>query len=151
MVRKSERSAESYTGNTEEAKKRQRANLIPGNVWAKKHRKELRLNCWWWTISLIDMQYIYEVYVNDRLSYDVLKEELKSEDFLDDEWWEKLTIENKEYIVKWMRSVFGGDEEDHKKRQDKLLEEQIKEEKLADEKGGNNNEKNSQFSLQFSS
>lgn len=147
--KKSTRSAESYTGNTEQAKINQRRNLIPGNTWDKKHRKELRINCWWWTLPLTDIQSIYEVVVNDRYE-NIPKEELKSEDFLDDVWWDSLTVENKEKILKDVRRAFGGDEEDHKKRQDKLLEEQIKEEKLADEKGGNN-EKISQSSLQFSS
>ena len=136
MVKK--RSAESYTGNTEEAKRRQRANLIPGNVWDKKHRKELRLNCWWWTLPLGNIQDIYELCENKRSLEDTPKEELKSEDFLDDVWWENLTIENKAYIIKCCEGTYRTkDEELHKQLIDKLLEEQIKEEKLELEKGAN--------------
>ena len=138
--KKSTRSAESYVGNTEEAKKRQRSNLVPGNTWAKMHRKELRLDCWWWTLPLFDIRAIYEILVNDRMYDSIPKEELKSEDFLDNVWWDSLPVENKEKIVKEVRNAFGGDEEDHKKLQDERLEEEIKLEKLADEKGDNNNE-----------
>ncbi|GAI71630.1 unnamed protein product [marine sediment metagenome] len=133
MVKK--RSAESYTGNTPEAKRRQRLNLIPGNVWDKRHRKELKLNCWWWTLPLGNMQDIYEIWTNERGIEDTPKEELKSEDFLDDVWWENLTIENKAYIIKICDGTYRAeDEEEHKKQIDKCLQEQIKEEKLELEK-----------------
>lgn len=132
--KKSTRSAESYVGNTPGAKKRQRSNLVPGNTWAKMQRKELKLDCWWWTLPLTDIQIIYETNVNDRYE-NIPKEELKSEDFLDNVWWDSLTVEEKEKIVKDVRRAFGGDTEGHKKLQDERLEEEIKLEKLADEKG----------------
>lgn len=130
------RSAESYTGNTEEAKKRQRANLIPGNRWDKRRRKEMRLDCWWWTFPLGNIQDIYEIWTNDRGFEDTPKDELKDEEFID-KWWDNLTIENKEVIVKNCEGAYRAkDEEEHKRLIEKLLEEQIKEEKLADEKLG---------------
>jgi hypothetical protein len=135
MVRKSERSAESYTGNTPEAKKRQRANLIPGNIWDKRHRKELKLNCWWWTFPLGNIQDIYEMWTNERGIEDTPKSELKDEEFLD-VWWENLTLENKEFIKKNCEGTYRAEDEKlHNGLIDKLLEEQIKEENLADEKG----------------
>ncbi|GAJ18103.1 unnamed protein product, partial [marine sediment metagenome] len=114
--------------------KRQRANLIPGNAWDKKHRKELKLNCWWWTLPLGNMQEIYEGCEKGRDNRDVAKEELKDEKFLD-EWWEGLPVKNKEFIVKNCDGTYRAeDEEDHKKQIDKCLQEQIKEEKLELEK-----------------
>ncbi|MBA7543689.1 hypothetical protein ES705_36026 [subsurface metagenome] len=129
--KKSTRSAESYTGNTEAAKINQRKNLVPGNAWDRKKRKELKLNCWWWTLPLGNMQDIYEMRVNGRTIEDTPKSELKSEDFLDDVWWENLKIEDKEYIIKICdRTYRAEDEKLHIGLIDKLLEEEIKKEKL---------------------
>jgi len=133
--KKSTRSAESYVGNTPEAKRKQRRNLVPGNTWAKMHRKELRIDCWWWTLPLVDIQCIYEIHINDRVSDDTPKEELKSEDFLDNVWWDGLKVEQKEKIVKWWDSVFGEEDiKKHRKDQDERLEEEIEKEKLEIEK-----------------
>jgi len=133
MVKK--RSAESYTGNTPEAKKRQRANLVPGNAWDKRRRKELKLNCWWWTLPLGNIQDIYEMWTNERGIEDTPKDELRDEEFLD-VWWENLELGKKEFIVKNCEGTYRAeDEEKHKKLIDKLLEEQIEEEKLGLEKG----------------
>lgn len=130
MAKKKIRTKTSYMGNTIEAQKRQRLNLTPGNVWGKQFRKELKLDCWWWTLPLGNMREIYESYENKRDIEDVPKEELKSEEFLDDEWWQELTIEDKDYIVKTCKGIWRDeDEESHKKIMYKLLEEQIKEER----------------------
>lgn len=132
--KKSTRSAESYTGNTEQAKINQRRNLVPGNAWQKRHRKELRLNCWWWTLPLGNIQDIYELCENKRGIEDCPKGELKDEEFLDN-WWEGLTIENREYIIKNCEGTYRAkDEKLHNELIEKLLEEQIKEEKLEIEK-----------------
>ena len=129
--KKSTRSAESYTGNTEAAKINQRKNLVPGNAWDRKKRKELKLNCWWWTLPLGNMREIYEMWVDRRTIEDTPKSELKSEDFLDDVWWENLKIEDKKYIIKICdRTYRAEDEKLHIGLIDKLLEEEIKKEKL---------------------
>lgn len=133
--KKSTRSAESYIGNTPEAKRKQRANLVAGNAWQKKHRKELKLNCWWWTLPLGNIQDIYENCENGRGLEDTPKEELKDEKFLDDIWWERQRLEDKEFIVKNCEGTYRAkDEKLHNELIEKLLEEQIKEEKLEIEK-----------------
>ncbi|GAH85456.1 unnamed protein product [marine sediment metagenome] len=123
------RSAESYLGNTAEARKRQRANLIPGNAWDKRNRKKLKLDCWWEVMPLGDIQEIYEMYVNERAIKDTPKGEIKDEKYLD-EWWEGLTIEDKEWIYKWDMKVYPK-EIQSKILKDiyKLLEKKIKEER----------------------
>ncbi|MBA7480867.1 hypothetical protein ES707_16330 [subsurface metagenome] len=128
------RSAESYYGNTAEARKRQRANLIPGNSWDKRHRKKLRLDCWWEVMPLGNIQEIYEMYVNKRVIEDTPKEEIKDEKYLD-EWWEELTIEDKEWIYKWDMKAYPK-EIQSKILKDiyKLLEKKIKEEREARKK-----------------
>ena len=94
------RNAQSYYGNTAEARKNQRANLIPGNAWDKRNRKRLRLDCYWGEIHFKDKQDIYECWNNERLLKDTPKEELKDEKYLET-WWEELTIEEKEQVYKW--------------------------------------------------
>jgi len=123
------RNAQSYYGNTAEARKRQRANLIPGNSWQKRKTKEMRLTCWWEVMPLVDIQDIYEMYINERVIKDTPKEELKDEKFLN-EWWEELTIEDKEWIYKWDLKAYPK-ETRSKILKDvyKCLEEKIKEEK----------------------
>jgi hypothetical protein len=93
------RSAESYYGNTTEAKKRQRANLIPGNTYQKRQMRELRLNCWWERYPLGNMQFIYEAYENKRNIEDVPKKELKSREFLNN-WWKEQDLSNKRFFYK---------------------------------------------------
>lgn len=98
------RNAESYYGNTAGARKRQRANLIPGNTWQKRRTKELRLNCWWEDGSLGDKQFIFEGYENKRnlKDFDAMpKEELKDEEYLNS-WWDSLSPEDKKFIYRAM-------------------------------------------------
>ncbi len=93
------RNAQSYYGNTAEARRRQRANLIPGNSWQKRRISEMRLDCWWETTYLREMRDIYEHYENDRGIGDTPKGELKSEKELI-KWWSELTIDNRKFIRK---------------------------------------------------
>jgi len=93
------RNAQSYYGNTIEARKRQRANLIPGNSWQKRKIKELRLDCWWELSTLKDKRFILEKYENDRDSKSMPKEELKNEIYLNN-WWRELSLESKISIYK---------------------------------------------------
>ena len=120
------RSAESYLGNTAEARKRQRLNLIPGNRYQKMRTKELRLNCWWEVLPLGNAQDIYENYQNKRDIKDVPKSELKDDEFLNKWWEEELTIENKEFIIKCMKGTWRKeDEETQKKEMYKCLKEKL--------------------------
>jgi len=95
------RNAQSYYGNTAEARKRQRANLIPGNPWQKRRTKELRLDCWWEYGDLDDKRFIYEGYVGNKSleEYQAMTEnELKNEKYLN-KWWEnELNLEDKKHI-----------------------------------------------------
>ena len=103
------RRAESYYGRTEQAKKRQRRNLIPGGAWQKRTTKELRLDCWWEGADLDNKQFMFEGYENNRDIEDIPKGELKSEKFLDD-WWSDLKLgnknesEGKKFIYWWIMS-----------------------------------------------
>lgn len=109
------RNAQSYYGNTEEARKRQRANLIPGNSWQKEKTKELRLDCWWEVLPLGNAQEIYEAYKNKRDVEDIPKMELKDDKFLNDWWTEELTIENKEFIIKTCKGTWRKEDEETQK------------------------------------
>jgi len=93
------RRAQSYYGRTEQAKKRQRSNLIPGGAWQKRRIKELRLDCWWKCMPLVDMQWVFEKYINERDFEDTPAGELKSEEYLDN-WWGELNLEDKKDIKK---------------------------------------------------
>lgn len=93
------RSAESYLGNTAEARRRQRSNLVGGNIYRKRKVSELRFNCWWEVMPLENTQDIYEICENKRSLEDTPKEELKDEEFLNT-WWNKLDFEEKKYIYK---------------------------------------------------
>jgi len=94
------RSAESYLGNTAEARRNQRANLIPGNPWQKRRTKELRLDCFWEIIPLKNRQEIFEAYENKRSYEDIpKKEELKDRGYLNN-WWGELALESKISIYK---------------------------------------------------
>ena len=108
MARRS-RSAESYYGNTAEAKKNQRGNLIPGNAWQKREIKELRLNCWWECALLGDKQFMFEGYENNRSDEDVPEKEQKSEKWLDG-WWGELDLKDKEYIYWSMMDPLSKEE-----------------------------------------
>ncbi|MBA7552793.1 hypothetical protein ES705_45369 [subsurface metagenome] len=102
MVKK--RSAESYTGNTEEARKMQRANLIPGGKDERRKIQVARYDCWWELSTLRNKQLIFEVYENDRASKNVPEEELKGEDYLNN-WWRDLSLGSKISIYKKAMSV----------------------------------------------
>ncbi|MBA7647701.1 hypothetical protein ES703_55479 [subsurface metagenome] len=96
------RNAQSYYGNTAEARKRQRANLIPGNTWQKRRTKELRLDCFWEIIPLKNRQEIFEAFENKKDFKEIKnipKEELKDKKYLAD-WWGKLELEDKKFIYK---------------------------------------------------
>ena len=98
------RNAQSYYGNTAEARKRQRANLIPGNTWQKRRTKELRLDCFWEDLNLRDKRFIYEYFVNYRSLKDTPKKELKDKKFLDTWWNNKIDIETKKQTYKEVMS-----------------------------------------------
>jgi len=93
------RSAESYYGNSEQARKNQRANLTPGNTWKKRKIKQLRIDCWWEFGDIEDKQMIYEYLENERDIKNVSKRELKGEKYID-KWWLGLELEVKEDIIK---------------------------------------------------
>ena len=97
------RNAQSYYGNTAEARRRQRDNLIPGgNITQKRKISEARLNCWWENNDLETKQFIFEGYENRRKprEFDAMpKEELKDEKYLNN-WWGRLDLENKKFIYK---------------------------------------------------
>ena len=120
------RSAESYLGNTAQARRNQRANLIPGNAWDKRHRKELRLECFWEDANLKDKRLFFENFENDRDLKDVPKEELKGKKDLDI-WWDTiLDFETKKDIYKevmsWQDREFKIE---HLKRMQKCLKKKI--------------------------
>ncbi|MBA7563016.1 hypothetical protein ES695_11170 [Candidatus Atribacteria bacterium 1244-E10-H5-B2] len=119
------RSAESYLGNTAQARRNQRANLIPGNAWDKRHRKELRLECFWEYGDLNDKQMIYEGFENKRDIKDVPKKELKDEKLLDI-WWGELDLEDKESInkeiISWQDREWKAE---HSKRMQECLKKKL--------------------------
>ncbi|GAI80620.1 unnamed protein product [marine sediment metagenome] len=85
-------------------------------------------------MPLGNIQEIYEMYVNKRVIEDTPKGEIKDEKYLD-EWWEELTIEDKEWIYKWDMKAYPK-EIQSKILKDiyKLLEKKIKEEREARKK-----------------
>ncbi|GAI81625.1 unnamed protein product, partial [marine sediment metagenome] len=97
------RSKKSYYGNTAEARKMQRSNLIPGGKDERRKIQGARYDCWWELSALKDKQSIFEVYENDRASEDVSEEELKREDRLNN-WWGELALESKISIYKKVMS-----------------------------------------------
>ena len=97
MIKK--RSKESYHGNTPEARKMQKSNLIPGSQNERRKIQGVRYDCWWELSALKNKQSIFEKYENDRDSKDVPKEELKGEDYLNN-WWGELVLESKISIYK---------------------------------------------------
>ncbi len=97
MVKK--RSAESYTGNTAEARKMQRSNLIPGSKDERRKIRGARYDCWWELSAPRDKQSIFKTYKNNRDLKDVPEEELRSEDYLNN-WWRELSLKSKMSIYK---------------------------------------------------
>ena len=97
MIKK--RSKESYCGNTAEARKMQRSNLIPGSQNERRKIQGARYDCWWEPSALRDKQSILEAYKNKRSYEDIPKEELKSEDYLNS-WWRGLSLKSKISIYK---------------------------------------------------
>jgi len=98
MARK-KRSKESYYGNTPEARRMQRDNLIPGDQYRRRKIQGARYDCWWELSALKNKQFIFEKYENDRDPKDVPKEELKSGEYLNN-WWGELVLESKISIYK---------------------------------------------------
>ncbi len=119
------RNAQSYYGNSEQARKNQRSNLTPGNSWQKREIKRLRLDCFWEYGELEDKQMIYENFENERDIGNVPKRELKQERYIDD-WWLGLEPEVKEDIIKkilsWQDQKFRTR---HFKRINKCLEKKL--------------------------
>ena len=101
MIKK--RSKGSYYGNTEEARKMQRSNLIPGGKDERRKIQGARYDCWWELSALRDKQSIFEVYENKRSYKNVPEEELKDRDYLNG-WWGELALESKISIYKKMMS-----------------------------------------------
>ena len=102
MARK-KKSKESYYGNTPEARRMQRANLIPGDQKRRRKIRGARYNCWWELSALKDKQSIFEVYENKRSYKNMPKEELKGRDYLNS-WWGDLALESKISIYKEIMS-----------------------------------------------
>lgn len=94
------RNAQSYYGNTAEARKRQRANLIPGNTWQKRRTQEFRVDCFWKYTNLESKQMIYENIENGRDIEGVDKNELKNEKYIDNWWENELILEERKNIYK---------------------------------------------------
>ncbi|MBA7542032.1 hypothetical protein ES705_34348 [subsurface metagenome] len=119
------RNAQSYYGNSEQARRNQRSNLTPGNSWQKREIKRLRLDCFWEYGELEDKQMIYENFENERDIGNVPKRELKQERYIDD-WWLGLEPEVKEDIIKkilsWQDQKFRTR---HFKRINKCLEKKL--------------------------
>ncbi|MBA7564860.1 hypothetical protein ES695_07785 [Candidatus Atribacteria bacterium 1244-E10-H5-B2] len=119
------RNAQSYYGNSEQARRNQRSNLTPGNSWQKREIKRLRLDCFWEYGELEDKQMIYENFENERDIGNVPKRELKQERYIDD-WWLGLEPEVKEDIIKkilsWQTQKFRTR---HFKRVNKCLEKKL--------------------------
>ena len=93
------RSAESYYGNTEQARKNQRSNITPGNTWQKRKIGQLRSRLFWESCNLESKQMIYEYFENERMIEDVPKRELKGEKHIDN-WWNRKDLEEKKSISK---------------------------------------------------
>lgn len=98
------RNAQSYYGNSEQARRNQRANLTPGNPWQKRKIRLLKIDCFWEKeVNLEDKQMIYEDFENERSFSNVPKRELRGEKYIDD-WWLKLELEKKKDIIKELLS-----------------------------------------------
>ncbi len=93
------RSRSSYIGNTAEARKMQRSNLIPGSKDERRKIRGARYDCWWELSAPRDKQSIFKTYKNNRDLKDVPEEELRSEDYLNN-WWRELSLKSKMSIYK---------------------------------------------------
>ena len=124
MIKK--RSKESYYGNTEEARKMQRSNLIPGGKDERRKIQGARYDCWWELSALKDKQSIFEEHENDRDFKDVPKEELKGGDYLNN-WWGELALGSKISIYKKAMSKHTKElRSEIFKDMEKCLEEKLK-------------------------
>jgi hypothetical protein len=121
MARK-KRSKGSYYGNTAEARKMQRSNLIPGGKDERRKIQGARYDCWWELSALKDKQSIFEVYENKRSYKNIPEEELKGEDYLNN-WWRDLSLERKISIYK---KVMSGHTEESRSEIFKDMEECLK-------------------------
>lgn len=123
------RSAGSHYGRTEQARKTQRSNLIPGgNIYQREKVIEARIDCLWEVIAIPDLQWIFERYVNDRYFGDVPKKELKDESYLDN-WWGGLDLEDKKTIYKnVMRLMIPEEKKHYSKKIEKCLKKKLKNE-----------------------
>jgi len=121
MARK-KRSKGSYYGNTAEARKMQRSNLIPGGKDERRKIQGARYDCWWELSALKDKQSIFEVYENKRSYKNIPEEELKGEDYLNN-WWRDLSLERKISIYK---KVMSGHTEESRSEIYKDMEECLK-------------------------
>lgn len=129
------RNEKSHLGKSEQARRNQRLNLAPGGPEARKRRKELKSNCWWWTLPLGNMREIYKLYKNNRSVEDTPKKELKDEDFLDI-WWQELTILDREDIISACKETWRDeDEAKHKGLMYEVLEEEIENEERINKEG----------------
>ncbi|MBA7576450.1 hypothetical protein ES695_19765 [Candidatus Atribacteria bacterium 1244-E10-H5-B2] len=106
MIKK--RSKGSYYGNTEEARKMQRSNLIPGGKDERRKIQGARYDCWWELSTLKDKQSIFEEHKNKRSYKHIPKDQLKSGDYLNN-WWSELVLESKISIYK--KAMSGHTEE----------------------------------------
>ena len=93
------RNAQSYYGNSEQARLNQRSNLTPGNSWQKRKISLYRIDCFWSFQGIEDKQMSYEYFENERMGRDVPKRELKGEKYIDN-WWDNLEIEVRKDIIK---------------------------------------------------
>jgi len=151
MTKKRKRTKSSYYGNTPEMISHQRMNITPGNSWDKRHRKELKFDCWWRVMPLGNMQEVYEDCVNHRIitfhfedepvdlieKYDIQdasKLKLKDEEYLDN-WWENdVELEDKKFYYKNQMDAFSKETRSEIfKDMYECLEEKIKEEEEARE------------------
>ncbi len=119
------RSAESYYGNTEQARKNQRSNITPGNTWQKRKIGQLRSRLFWESCNLESKQMIYEYFENERMIEDVPKRELKGEKHIDN-WWNRKDLEEKKSISKevlsWQTPKYRAR---HFKRMNRYLKEEL--------------------------
>ncbi|MBA7525040.1 hypothetical protein ES705_17187 [subsurface metagenome] len=93
------RNAQSYYGNSEQARRNQRANLTPGNTWQKGQIKQIRIRLFWEDCDLESKQMFYEEFENGRDINNVPKRKLKQEKYINN-WWDNLEIEFKKDIIK---------------------------------------------------
>jgi len=103
------RSAESYYGNTPEARANQRANISPGNTSQKRKIGQLRIKLFWEYGDLESRRRIYEHFENGRVIEDVPKRELRGEKHINN-WWDSLSLEEKKPIrrevLRWQTQKF---------------------------------------------